>query len=340
MTAVAKRQETRRSARGAQALRSPAMRLVAKRLLLMIPIMLGVSVLTFWVLDLIPGSAAEQLLGEEATPAEVADLEQELGLDKPAVERYLGWLGGVLQGDLGTSSISGQPVASQVGERLGVTIELAVLSFAWALALSIIVALLSARRPNGLFDRLSMLVSVTGLSMANYVLALMLVLVFAVQIPLFPAIGFVPLGDGIGANLHSVALPCIAMGAHLFCYYTRFLRGDLVDQMQSQDYVITARAKGVHPWKVLTRHAFRNSSYGLIAVVGLHAGSMIGATVIVEQIFALPGLGQLLLQAINARDAVVVQAIVLLFAVSAVLANLAADLLHAVLDPRIRHGSS
>lgn len=340
MTAVAERQRAHRSVRGPQALRSPAMRLVVKRLLLMIPIMLGVSVLTFWVLDLIPGSAAQQLLGEEATPEQVRQMERDLGLDKPAAQRYLSWLGGVLHGDLGQSPISGQPVAGQMTERLGVTIELAVLSFTWALVLSIVVALLSARRPNGLFDRLSMLVSVTGLSMANYVLALMLVLVFAVQIPLFPAIGFVPLGDGIGANLTSLTLPSIAMGAHLFCYYTRFLRGDLVDQMQSQDYVITARAKGVHPWKVLTRHAFRNSSFGLIAVVGLHAGSMIGATVIIEQIFALPGLGQLLLQAINARDAVLVQGIVLLFAVSAVLANLAADLLHAVLDPRIRHGSS
>ena len=320
-------------------LTSPGMRLVGKRLLLAVPIVLGVSILTFWVLNLIPGSAAQQLLGPEATPEQVRALELELGLDRPAVLRYLDWLGGAVTGDLGQSLVSRQPVTDLLGERLAVSGELAALAFLISLGLAVPTALLAAYRPNRFFDRLSMVVSITGLSVANYVLALLLVLVFAVQMAVFPAIGFVPLSQGLGGNLQSMALPAAAIAFPLYCFYTRFLRGDLVDQLQGEDYVTTARAKGIGPWQVLVRHAFRNSAFGLITVVGLNLGTLIGGTVIVEQIFALPGTGQLMLQAINTRDFVVVQACVVVFAVAAVLANLLADLLYAVLDPRIRYGS-
>ncbi len=320
-------------------LASPGARLVGKRLLMAVPILLGVSVLTFWVLNLIPGNAAQQLLGPEATPEQVRTLEQQLGLDQPGYVRYLGWLGSAVTGDLGTSLVSGQPVTSQIGERLAVSGELVGLAFVVSLGLAIPVALLAAYKPGRMFDRVSMLVSITGLSVANYVLALLLVLLFAVELALFPAIGFVPLSESVAGNLHSMALPVAAIAFPLFCFYTRFLRGDLVDQLQGEDYVTTARAKGIGPGQVLLRHAFRNSSFGLITVVGLNLGTLIGGTVIVEQIFALPGIGQLMLQAINTRDFVVVQACVLVFAIVAVLANLLADLLYAVLDPRIRYGS-
>jgi peptide/nickel transport system permease protein len=320
-------------------LSSPAVRLVGKRLLLAVPIVIGVSILTFWVLNLIPGNAAQQLLGPEATPEQIRTLELRLGLDQPPVTRYLEWLGGAVTGDLGTSLVSSQPVTALLGERLAVTGELVGLAFLVSLGLAVPVALLAAYRPGRMLDRVSMLVSITGLSVANYVLALLLVLVFAVQLTWFPAIGFVPLSQGVAGNLHSLALPTIAIAFPLFCFYTRFLRGDLVDQLQGEDYVTTARAKGIGPWQVLLRHAFRNSSFGLITVVGLNLGTLIGGTVIIEQIFALPGIGQLMLQAINTRDFVVVQACVVVFAVVTVLANLVADLLYAVLDPRIRYGS-
>jgi peptide/nickel transport system permease protein len=317
----------------------PSLRLVGRRLLMAVPIILGVSILTFWVLDLIPGNAAQQLLGPEATPEQLRALELELGLDRPAVLRYLDWLGGAVTGDLGTSLVNGQSVTGQIAERMAVTAELVALAFVVSLGLAVPVALLAAYRPNRLFDRVSMLVSITGLSVANYVLALLLVLVFAVELSWFPAIGFVPLTDGVAGNLHSLALPAAAIAFPLFCFYTRFLRGDLVDQLQGEDYITTARAKGIGPGQVLLRHAFRNSAFGLITVVGLNLGTLLGGTVIVEQIFALPGMGQLMLQAINTRDATVVQGCVVVFAVVAVLANLAADLLYAVLDPRIRYGS-
>jgi peptide/nickel transport system permease protein len=318
---------------------SPSLRLIGKRLLMTVPIILGVSVLTFWVLDLIPGNAAQQLLGVEATPEQVRALEIQLGLDRPAPLRYLDWLAAALRGDLGTSLVSSQPVTGLIGERMAVTGELVALAFLVSLGFAVPVALLAAHRPNRLFDRVSMFVSITGLSVANYVLALLLVLVFAVQLTLFPAIGFVPLSESVAGNLHSLALPAAAIAFPLFCFYTRFLRGDLVDQLQGEDYITTARAKGIGLWQVLLRHAFRNSSFGLITVVGLNLGTLLGGTVIVEQIFALPGMGQLMLQAINTRDATVVQGCVVVFAVVAVLANLVADLLYAVLDPRIRYGS-
>jgi peptide/nickel transport system permease protein len=336
VTALAGR---RPAAFGSRLLASPSLRLVVKRLLMAIPITLGVSILTFIVLDLTPGNAAQQILGAEATPEQIHRLEAQLGLDRPAPVRYLDWLGHAVRGDFGKSLVSGQPVGGQLAERLAVSGELVAVAFVVSLALAVPVALIAARRPNRLFDRISMIISVSGLSVASYVLALLLVLIFAVQAAIFPAIGFVPPSEGLGANLRSLALPAAALGFPLFCLYTRFLRGDLVDQMQGQDYIVTARAKGIGPWQVLLRHAFRNSSFGLITVVGLNLGTLIGTTVIIEQIFALPGVGQLLLQAINTRDLALVQACVVVFAVIAVLANLLADLLYAVLDPRIRYGS-
>ena len=328
-----------RVSRGSALVGSPVLRLVVKRLLMAIPILLGVTALAFWVLSLIPGNAAQQLLGPEATPEQVHQLEQQLGLDKPGIVRYLDWLKGAVHGDFGKSLVSGQPVSELLPGRLGVTGELVFLAFFVSLAVAIPVALLAARRPNGVVDRLSMMIGTAGLSVANYVLALVLVLIFAVGLGWLPAIGYEPLSSGLWANLKTMILPSAAIGIPLFCFYGRFLRSDLVDQMQGEDYITTAQAKGLGPWQVLVRHAFRNSSFGLITVVGLNLGTLIGGTVIIEQIFALPGLGQLLLQSINTRDFVVVLAAVVIFAVVAVLANLIVDLLYAVLDPRIRYGS-
>jgi peptide/nickel transport system permease protein len=327
------------SSRRAGLVGSPILRLTVKRLLLAIPILLGVSILTFWVLSLIPGNAAQQLLGAQATPAQIHTLELQLGLDQPGPLRYLDWLRGAVTGDLGRSIVGGQSVTDLFASRLPVTFEIVGLAFVLSLLVAIPVALVSARWPNRLVDRISMFFSVTGLSIANYVLALVLVLIFSVRLGVLPAIGWIPLSQSVSGNLRSAILPAVSIAFPLCCFYTRFLRGDLVDQLQGEDYVETARSKGIGPWQVLLRHTFRNSSFGLITVVGLNIGTLIGGTVIIEQIFALPGLGQLLLQSINDRDYPVVQACVLLFAVIAVVANLVVDILYAVLDPRIRYGS-
>jgi peptide/nickel transport system permease protein len=321
----------------AQALRSPLVRLIGRRLLAAIPVLWGVSFVTFLVVQVMPGDAATQLLGANATAQQVEDLRGRLGLDEPFLERYVSWFGDVLTGDLGRSYASEQSVPSIIGERLPVTLELLAFAFVVSLVLTIPVALLAARRPGGVLDRLGMMISMAGLSVANYVLALVLVYVFAVKMRALPAIGFVTPGESVIENIRSLVLPSVSIGFPLFCFYTRLLRADILEQMQREEYVVTARAKGVGQWRVLIRHALPNSLFGLITIVALNLGTLIGATVIIEQIFSLPGIGPTLLAAINNRDVFVIQAVVLVLATVVVLANLAADILYAVLDPRIRY---
>jgi peptide/nickel transport system permease protein len=327
----------RKLTRASAVAQSPSLRLALRRTATAVPVLWGVTAMTFAVMNLLPGNAARQLLGAEATPEQVQQLTDELGLDKPLLARYWDWLTGVLTGDLGRSLASGQPVTDIFGERLPVTLELAVYALAISLALAVPVALLATRRPGGVADRLSMAASMAGLSMASYVLALVLVIVFAVYLPVFPAIGFVPLQESVLENIRSLTLPALAIGFPLFCFYTRLLRGDILEQMR-EDYVVTARAKGISGWRVLIRHALPNSLFGLLTIVGLNLGNLVGGAVISEQIFALPGLGQELVGAINNRDIIVVQAIVLFLAAATVIANLLTDILYAVLDPRIGYG--
>jgi peptide/nickel transport system permease protein len=321
-------------------LQSPVLRLVGKRLLAAIPVLWGVTLVTFLVVNVMPGDAATQLLGAEASQEQVDALRERLGLNEPLIERYVTWLGDMLTGDLGRSYASDQSVPSILAERLPVTAELLAFAFIVSLGLTAPVALLAARRPNGIADRLSMTLSMAGLSVANYVLALVLVWVFAVKLQVLPAIGFVTPAESLWGNLKSLILPAVSIGFPLFCFYTRLLRADILEQMQGEDYVVTAKAKGVGPWRVLVRHALPNSLFGLITIVALNLGTLIGATVIIEQIFSLPGIGPKLLEAINNRDVFVVQAVVLVMAVVVVLANLLADILYAVLDPRIRYERS
>jgi peptide/nickel transport system permease protein len=325
---------------GQAVLRSPALRLVARRLLLAIPVLWGVTLLTFAVMNLLPGNAAQEILGASATPAELRALEIRLHLNEPFWIRYGHWLGGVLSGNLGSSFTSGQQVTSILAQRLPVTLELLLYAFLISVCVAVPVATAAARRPGGFADRLSMVASMAGLSIAPYVLGLVLIYIFAVRLRILPALGYESLSQGIAGNIRSLTLPAISLGLPIACFYTRLLRSDLVEQMQGEDYVVTARAKGIGPWQVLTRHALRNSLFGLITVIGLNLGTLIGAAVIIEQIFSLPGIGQVLLQSINNRDVIVVEAVVLVFAFIVVLASLATDLLYAVLDPRIRYGHS
>jgi peptide/nickel transport system permease protein len=316
---------------------SPALRVAARRLLSAIPVVWGVTLLTFLILNALPGDAASALLGINATPAEVREFSIKLHLNEPLWSRYGHWLGGALTGNLGTSLASPQSVASILGQRLPVTLELVIYALVMTLVVSVPAAVLSARRPRGIIDRLSMVGSMASISIAPYVLALLLVIVFAVHWSVFPAIGYQPVSQGLGGNLRDMTLPSIVLALPLIGFYTRFLRADLLEQMQSEDYIVTARAKGVSEWRVLTRHALRNSFIGLLTVIGLNLATLIGATVIIEQIFSLPGIGYELLQAISNRDVPVVEGIVLVFGTVVVLANLATDLLYSVFDPRIRH---
>ena len=313
---------------------SPALRVVGRRLLIAIPVLWGVTFLTFVVLNALPGDAATALLGANATPAEIRAETIKLHLNESIWVRYWDWLVGLLHGNLGTSLYYNQPVTSILGQRIPVTLELVVYALVITFVVSVPLAILSARKPRGVVDRTSMVFSMASLSVAPYVLALLLILVFAVNLQWFPA-----LASGTGGDIRDLTLPAITLAIPLIGFYVRFLRADLLEQM-SEEYTVTALAKGLSRWKVLSRHALRNSFIGLITVIGLNLATLIGATVIVEQIFGLSGIGYELLRAINNRDVPLVEGIVLVFATIVVLANLATDLTYDALDPRIRHGRS
>jgi peptide/nickel transport system permease protein len=288
------------------------------------------------LLNALPGDAASALLGINATPAEVRAFSIKLHLNEPLWTRYGHWLGAAATGNLGTSLASPQSVASIIGERLPVTLELVGYALLITFVVSIPMALLCARWPRGFIDRVSLVLSMASISIAPYVLGLLLVILFAVKMNgFFPAL-YSP-SSTIGGNLHNFTLPSIVLAVPLIGFYTRFLRADLIEQMQSEDYVVTARAKGVSESRILVRHALRNSFIGILTIIGLNLATLIGATVIVEQIFSLPGIGYELLQSISSRNVPVVEGIVLVFGIAVVLANLLTDLLYGVLDPRIRH---
>jgi peptide/nickel transport system permease protein len=215
-------------------LRSPTLRLAGRRLAAAIPVLWGVTFLTYVVMNLLPGDAAQELLGANATPAQVHQLQIKLHLNEPFWVRYGGWLAATLRGNLGTSLASGENVTTILGQRLPVTVELLTYAFVASVVLAIVLAVLAARRPNGIADRFSVMVSMTGLSVAPYVLAVVLVYIFAVKLQWFPAIGYTSLTASPLQNLRSLTLPAIAIGFPLFAVYTRLLRADIVEQMQRE----------------------------------------------------------------------------------------------------------
>jgi peptide/nickel transport system permease protein len=320
--------------------RSPALRMIGRRLLLAIPVVWGTTLLTFCLMNLLPGTAATALLGADATPQSVALLNHKLGLDQPFWTRYVDWLGNALRGNLGTSLTSGQQVTSLVMQRLEVSAELILFAFVIGLVASVLVATLAARKPNGIAAWISVAVSTLGLSLPPFVISLVLVFIFSVKLKALPPLGFVSVTTNLGWNLRTLILPAVSLALPIFAVFNRMLRADLLDQLQTEDYVTTARAKGASPWRVLLRHALRNSMFGLLTVAGLQIGVLLGTTVVVEQIFSVPGVGQQLLSAIQNEDVPVVEGIVAVIAVITVLANLITDVLYAVLDPRIRHDSA
>jgi peptide/nickel transport system permease protein len=318
---------------------SPALQLVGRRLLTAIPVLLGVTFLTFVVMNLIPGNPARLILGINATPGQIEQTDIKLGLNHPFWDRYWLWLDGLLHGNLGVAYSNQQSVNTDLAQHLPVTCWLLLYTLVVSLGLGVIVAVLAARRPNGIADRLSLAVSMLGLSIAPYVLALVLIYVFAVKVQWFPAISN-SLGSGPLQAIRALTLPAASIGFPLFAVYSRLLRADIVEQMQREDYIVTAKAKGVAPWRVLIVHATRNSMFTLITLVALNLGTLIGAVAIIEPIFSLPGIGAELISAIQINDLPLVEGIVVVFALVTVAGNLLADLLYAVLDPRIRYGRS
>jgi peptide/nickel transport system permease protein len=310
---------------------------VVRRLLYLVPVLVAVSLLTFLIASLLPGDLAYVILGDQATPEKVAALRHDMGLDQPIWWRYLSWLGNVLQGDFGRSFRTGQTVLQAVAERLPVSLELMLLAQLGALAIGIPLAIACAVRSGSAFDRFMTGSAFSMLSVPAFLSAILLIYLFAVELRWLPATGYVPFNEDPVGNLRSFLLPALTLALGEWPVLMRVLRSDMIATLQ-EDYIAMARAKGLKPSRILLVHALKPSSLTLVTVTGINIGRLIGGTVIVESIFALPGIGRLLLGAIFTRDLIILQGVVLFVAIGYVLMNFIVDMLYAVLDPRIRHG--
>jgi peptide/nickel transport system permease protein len=300
-------------------------------------VLIAVSLLTFLIASLLPGDLAYVILGDQATPEKVAALRHDMGLDQPIWWRYLSWLGNVLQGDFGRSFRTGQTVLQAVAERLPVSIELMLLAQLGALAIGIPLAIACAVRSGSAFDRFMTGSAFSMLSVPAFLSAILLIYLFAVELRWLPATGYIPFHEDPVGNLRCFLLPALTLALGEWPVLMRVLRSDMIQTLQ-EDYIAMARAKGLKPSRILLVHALKPSSLTLVTVTGINIGRLIGGTVIVESIFALPGIGRLLLSAIFTRDLIILQGVVLIVALGYVLINFVVDLLYAVLDPRIRHG--
>ena len=310
---------------------------VARRLLCLVPVLIAVSVLTFVIASLLPGDLAYVILGDQATPENVAALRHDMGLDQPIWLRYLGWLWHILQGDFGRSFRTGQTVWQAVSERIPVSFELMILAELIGLAIGVPLAIACAAKAGSAFDRLMTGSAFGMLSVPTFLSAILLIYLFAVELRLLPATGYVPFTEDPIANLRFMVLPALTLGLAEWPGIMRVLRSDMIAALQ-EDYIALAKAKGLKPSRILFVHALKPSSLTLVTITGINIGRLIGGTVIVESIFALPGIGRLLVGAIYTRDLIILQGVVLLVAAGFVIMNFIVDLLYAVLDPRIRHG--
>jgi ABC-type dipeptide/oligopeptide/nickel transport system permease component len=301
---------------------------LARRLLLTVPVLLGVATLVFGLIHFIPGDPARAILGDVASETEIAELRQQLGLDRPLSAQYVSFLGGLVRADLGVSLRTGTPVAGQILERLPATFELAFAAILFALAFAIPLGIVAAVWRGTAVDHTAMTLSLAGVSMPNFWLGPLLAIVFGVELGWLPVSG--------RGGLEHLVLPAVSLGAALAAVLARMTRASLVDQLR-EPYTQAARARGVSQRRTVIRHAFRNSLIPIVTLAGLQVGAVLTGAVITETIFAWPGIGRLLVQSIGFRDYPVVQGCILLIAVTYVAVNLLVDVLYVVLDPRIRY---
>jgi peptide/nickel transport system permease protein len=332
------------------------LRFVGRRLLLLVPILIGLSILVFLWIRALPGGPAQSLLGERATESTVREIEEQYGLDDPIYVQYFRYVENVASGDFGTSIRSRRPVSDELKERFPATIELALAAMLFSVTLGIPLGFVAAKRYGTIVDHSSLLASLLGVSIPIFFLAILLKYIFAIELGLLPTVGrqdvlinvdhptnFYLLDAIIAGNLEAfwdaithMLLPAIALGTIPLAIIARITRAAVLD-VQNEDYVRTARAKGVRELLVVVKHTFRNAMIPVVTVMGLQLGQLIAGSIILESVFALPGLGRLALGAITARDLPVVQGVTLFVASCIVAINFVVDLTYAVLDPRIRY---
>lgn len=300
--------------------------------------LLAASVIIFGAMQLLPGDPAEVMLGVNARPDTLAALRAEWGLDQPVAQRYADWLAGFAVGNLGQSLTYASPVAQLVGERLVVTGPLAVLSLVLTLLLALPAGMYAAAHRGRGGDSGMLAVTQLGIAIPNFWLAMLLVLVFAMTWRILPAGGFPGWDAGVGAGLHALALPAVALAVPQACILARVTRTALIDVLE-QDFIRTARAMGLSHGAVLRRHALRNAMIPVLVIVGLQFPFLISGAIIVENVFFLPGLGRLLFQAVNQRDFMVVQSVVMLLVALVILVNFTVNAASFLIDPRLRRQS-
>lgn len=315
-------------------------RYLAQRAVAFIPTLLGVSILIFLAIRLVPGDAISAMLGTEAgmlTPAQRASLEAYFGLDKPPVEQYFAWLGGVAQGNLGWSMRFGQPVLDLLLLRFPVTLQLAFMALIVALVIGIPLGVISSVSRNSFLDLFARLFALIGLAMPNFLLATLIIYVLSVYFRYLPNAGnYVPLTVDPVRNFQQMIFPALTLGFAFSASVMRTTRSAMLEVM-GQDYMRTARSKGLNERTVVLRHALRNALIPVVTITGVELGYLLGGTVIIEEIFALPGIGRLVFNAISQRDYALVQGIALFVALNFVIVNLVVDLIYTAIDPRISY---
>jgi len=307
------------------------------RLLSAIPVLLVVSLVSFAIIALVQGDMASEMAGPSATAEELARLRAQLGLDRPILERMMAWYGALLRGDLGESVLLRRSVTEAILERLPVTLGLTFLALFFAIVLGVLAGMVAAVRPNSWTDQGVMALALVGLSLPDFWLGLVFIWGFAVQLGWLPTGGYVPFTESPLGWLRSMAMPAGALALTQMGLLARMTRASMLDVLR-QDFVRTARAKGLPGWVVVGRHAGANVLVPVITVAGVSVGILLGGAVVIEQVFALPGVGRLIIGAIQRRDYPVIQGGLLLTATIFVLVNLVVDLLYAAVDPRVRYG--
>lgn len=310
-------------------------RYIIRRLLEMLIVLFGVTVAVFIMLKLTPGDPATAILGVQATPEEVARVRYALGLDQPWYVQFGIWFTNLLQGDLGVSYISKKPVTELIATRFPVTLELTIFALLLAMLFGIPAGVISAARRYTVLDYTITSLSLFGVSMPTFWFAILLILLFSLYLGWLPASGYVPWRRGVAPHLRSLIMPGISLGLFLMGSLARFSRASMIETLV-KDYVRTANAKGLAPRVVLWRHALKNALIPTVTVLGIQFGALLGGAIITEQVFAFPGVGAMLLTAVNQRDFPVVQGLTLVIAVAFTLTNLLVDLLYTWLNPRIR----
>jgi peptide/nickel transport system permease protein len=309
-------------------------RTLSWKVLRALPVVLIVSALAFFLLQLLPGDPAVIIAGDQASPEAIEKIRQGLGLDRPMIERLGLWIYHLAQGDFGSSLILNQSVLSAFGERLPVTLSLTLLSISLTIPVGVALGSAAAYFRRTFIDSAVMALALVGVSLPSFWIAILAILVFSVSLGWTPASGYAPLSDGVLPWLHTVILPAVVLSLFQIGFLARMTRSAMLETL-GQDYIRTARAKGLSEWRIVSRHAFRNALIVVITAAGLIFSTALGGSVVIEQVFALPGVGRMVVQAIMARDYPLVQGVMLLFGFSFVVINLCIDALYSLVDPRV-----